>query len=127
MIRAAAEGRPFTAAGATQTNEPVYVKDTAQAVAAVALAPHLAFDTYNVGCGQRLTLEQIADIVRHLVPGADIRLTPGFDKQGSDETRTDQPPMDLSRLAQDVGWRPRYPPREGIADFLRELAGERTT
>ncbi len=124
MARHAVAGQPFRAAGAAQTYEPVYVKDTARAVASVAVASRLNHDAYNVGIGRRLSLEQIAEIVRRLVPGADIQLEPGFDKQGSDRTRTDQPPTDISRLRQDLGWTPRYQPEEGIADFIESLRSE---
>jgi GDP-L-fucose synthase len=75
----------------------------------------------NVGCGQDLTIRELAEMVRAVVhPNAEIRFDP---------SKPDGAPrklLDVSRLHA-LGWRQRIPLREGIAStyewFLNNPAG----
>ncbi|HEX8811528.1 MAG TPA: hypothetical protein VF742_06010, partial [Terracidiphilus sp.] len=70
----------------------------------------------NIGCGEDLTVRQLAELVREVV-GFEGRLT--FDASKPDGTPRKL--LDVSRLRK-LGWQPRIPLREGIAAVYREYS-----
>jgi UDP-glucose 4-epimerase len=100
---------------AEDTMDFAYVTDTAEAMAALQLAPALSHTVYNIGGGWSWTNREIAEAVRKAVPEADIRLQPGRSSQPA------FPSLDLSRLKADIGWEPRYTLETGIAEYVSWL------
>jgi UDP-glucuronate 4-epimerase len=94
----------------------IYVEDAAAALVAALDAPSLPRRTYNITGDSRLTLEEIAQVVRKVIPAADIELAPGADSLDEFQER-----FDISAAAADLGYRPRYDVEAGIrayADWL---------
>src|SRR5262249_3659653 len=91
-----------------------YIADTADAMARVQLAPALRYSTYNIGGGRSLTNRELADAVGKAVPGAQFRF-----QRGTSGARF--PPLDISRLKEDVGWTPRYTIERGMAEYVSWL------
>ncbi len=119
MLRAALEGEPYALAeGGDHLVEYIHVEDAADAGIAAATVGDLGQDVYNVTGDRQVSLTQAADVVRALVPGADIAIGPGYiatlDRQGR---------QDITAAARDLGYRPRWSLEDGVrayADWLRE-------
>lgn len=122
LVHAAVRGRDPGLAGARggvpyaeDATDLCYVKDCAQGIALVHLAPSLEHRVYNVSGGQPVTNGELAAAVEKAVPGAHFEL----------RSRSGEAPpavgMDLSRLSSELGYRPAYPLQEAIADYVAWL------
>jgi UDP-glucose 4-epimerase len=117
MVHAAVRGerlpRPVPAGDGLDT---CYVKDIGRAVALLATAERLNHDTYNVGAGRATTNREVADAIRAVLPGADLALTEGSTAPALH--------LDITRLREDTGYRPRYDIGQGIADYVSWLTDQ---
>jgi len=116
MIESAARAKPVELLNVPENLRvhPVYAKDMAEAASLVHLAHSLRHHIYNVADGSNPTMSEIAQIVRSIVPNAQIRLGPV-------EQRT--PPyrgIDVKRIGQEFGTAFRDL-RAGIGDYIAEL------
>lgn len=94
---------------------PIYAKDCASAVALVHLKGALRHSTYNIADGNYATYAEIADLIRDLIPGADIRLTKKAPSTGG------HPRVAIERIKAE-GWRPAYADlREGLKAYIAYL------
>ncbi|HCU90625.1 MAG TPA: NAD(P)-dependent oxidoreductase [Gammaproteobacteria bacterium] len=84
IVEDAVAGRPVRIRqGGDQGDDYIYVRDAATAIVAIALHKRpLPHAIYNVGSGVARTLFHFADILRGLVPSADIEIGPGLDPMG---------------------------------------------
>jgi UDP-glucuronate 4-epimerase len=94
----------------------VYVDDVVEAQIAALTADALSFSAYNVGSGQALTMPQIADIARAIIPGVNPRLV-----AGADDVPDVQTVFDVSRITTDLAWRPRFDLAAGLKAFQGTL------
>ena len=77
---------------------------------------------YNIA-GEKLTMmEEVADVVRALVPGARITMQPGVDELGYRREA-----LDISAAKRDLGWQPRFSIEGGIAAYIEWMKAERET
>jgi UDP-glucose 4-epimerase len=112
FIRQALAGGPLTIAGdGRQTRRFVYVEDLAEGIVA-ALTPAAANRVYNLVGEEETSVEEIAATVRELVSDVEIRHVPGRagDLRGA--------PVSGARAAEELGWQPRTPFREGVQRYL---------
>lgn len=93
-----------------------YVRDLAEALVSLALAPQLASSVYNVTGGRLRTRGDLAQVVMRLVPGARINLGPG-----TDPARHLRGACVIARARADVGWSPRFTLETGLADWKQRL------
>jgi UDP-glucose 4-epimerase len=122
LTRAGVDGsRPkFTAETfAEDTTDLCHVSDCVRAIVLLQLADRLNHRTYNIGDGKATSGAEVAAAVEKVIPGADVAraLTPGRGPLYMEDRY-----MDLSRIQQDVGYRPEYTLERGIqeyADWLR--------
>ncbi|WP_438390383.1 NAD-dependent epimerase/dehydratase family protein [Caballeronia sp. DA-9] len=94
----------------------IYVEDAAAGLVAALDAPKPPRRTYNITGDSRLTLGEVAGVVRRIFPHADIQLAPGPDPLDELQER-----FDISAAAADLGYRPRHDIEAGIrayADWL---------
>jgi UDP-glucuronate 4-epimerase len=87
----------------------VYVDDVVEALIAALTTDAFLFSAYNVGSGEALTMPQIAEIARAAIPGADPTLV-----AGTDDVPDIQTAFDVSRIAADLAWRPRFDLASGL-------------
>ena len=87
----------------------VYVDDVVAAQIAALTADAFSFSAYNVGSGEALTMPQIAAIARAAIPGANPALV-----AGADDVPDVQTTFDVSRIAADLAWRPRFDLASGL-------------
>ena len=121
MVRGAVQGKPVNLPNMYEGsyNLPIHTKDLGRATAVVHLAKELKYDIYNCSDGNFVTNKEIADMVKDVVPGAEIHL--GTDK------RLDRPllPMSIERLKEE-GWMPGYADlRKGIQAYVDYLTQEK--
>jgi UDP-glucuronate 4-epimerase len=95
------------------------VEDVAGATLAALAAGDLAHAVYNVGSGEVLTMDEVRRIILDVVPNARIELV-----EGRDPAPEVQKDFSLQRLADDTGWRPRYPLATGLADYFQRAAAD---
>jgi UDP-glucuronate 4-epimerase len=94
----------------------VYVDDVVEALIAALTTDAFSFSAYNVGSGEALTMLQIAEIARTAIPGANPRLV-----AGADDVPDIQTAFDVSRIAADLAWRPRFDLASGLRAHQRAL------
>jgi UDP-glucuronate 4-epimerase len=94
----------------------VYVDDVVEALIAALTADAFSFSAYNVGSGEALTMPQIAEIARTAIPGANPTLV-----AGADDVPDIQTAFDVSRIAADLAWRPRFDLASGLRAHQRAL------
>jgi len=94
----------------------IYEEDIALATAAVLDTPQISSGIYNVGTGTGTSLNELLAIIRR-VSGRDGRVC-------HDSSRSFDVPynvLDVSRIAQETGWLPRYSLEDGIRRMMAGL------
>src|SRR6266850_931237 len=94
----------------------VYVDDVVEAQITALTVDEFSFSAYNVGSGEALTMPQIAEIARAAIPGANPTLV-----AGADDVPDVQTAFDVSRIAADLAWRPRFDLASGLRAHQRAL------
>lgn len=102
--------------GADLPMDVTYVRDLAQGIRLALTVRPIQARIFNITGGVLRRRGEVAEIVRRLVPGADIRLGPGIPP-----TAHLRGPSDLSRARADLGYAPRYTLEQGLADWLSWL------
>lgn len=120
MVVSAVEGLP---ADCLDTYEgsylcPIHAKDCAKGITLIHLAKQLRYNIYNLADGNYITYREVANIVKEIIPSADIRL--GIDKHL--DTSYPFQPVIIERIRAE-GWTPEYADlKKGIEvyiDYLR--------
>lgn len=120
MLEDALTGRPTRMAfGRGFRRQFVHIDDVAAAIRLALDAPAPCYTAYNVSGGVDPTLDEIADIVARVVPGADIALEPGPDPVDGGLGR-----LDIGRIAEDLGHAPAVALETGIAAYADWLRGQ---
>jgi nucleoside-diphosphate-sugar epimerase len=124
IVDAAIAGRKLhIPSGADTAIDHTYVDDVVSAIlAALDHAKH-RYDAYNVGSGMAPTVGEIVSIVRDLVPGAAVSVGPGAYRHGDKIDLVRKGALDVSRAAVELGWRPQYDIRSGLAAYLKAERG----
>ena len=97
----------------------VYVKDMAKMICKVCFAKDLKHRVFNIGCGRRIELAEIADAVKELIPNANIRVTPG--ERDPLYAAAERAPVNITRLQEELGFTPQYDVRTCVKDYVALL------
>jgi UDP-glucose 4-epimerase len=129
LVDAAVAGMPLHLPnGGDFLVDHVYVDDlVAGIIGALDHADH-PFDAYHIATGQAVTLADIADIVRDLVPGADLSVGPGTIEFAPGLPAWRKGALNVARAAEVFGYRPQFDIRAGLAAMVeaaRAAAGAR--
>jgi nucleoside-diphosphate-sugar epimerase len=96
-----------------------YVKDLASALVNAYCKESLPSNLYNVSNGEHYSTAQIVDVIKEVVPDADLSVGPGMTPwldytvlRGS---------FDISRVKKELGFEVEYPLQRGIADYAAWL------
>jgi UDP-glucose 4-epimerase len=79
-------------------------------------SPHGAQRVLNVAAGQAHTAAQVAEIVRKVVPGADIAIGDTLTPLEEQNVRM-RAPLDISAAKRVLGWSPQWPLEKGIRQY----------
>jgi nucleoside-diphosphate-sugar epimerase len=119
MIRAAAAGRPcHVPGGAEERIDHTYLGDAVAGIlGALDCAVH-PFDAYHVASGTAPSIAEIAEVVRDLVPGADITVGSGPYRHGGTVAMPTKGALDCSRARAVFGYVPRHDICAGLVAML---------
>lgn len=104
------------AVGADLPMDVTYVRDLAQGIRLALTVRPLHARIFNITGGVLRRRGEVAEIVRRLVPGADIRVGPGIPPAAHLRG-----PSDLTRARTELGYAPAYTLEDGLADWLTWL------
>lgn len=122
VVEAALAGRPLhIPSGADMAIDHTYIDDTVSGTLAILDHPAHRFDAYNIASGRTVTLGEIVATVRELVPGADLSIGPGWGRHGDQIDMVRKGALDVTRAAQEMGWRPKYDIRAGLAAYIAAM------
>ncbi len=120
LAHAAAHGLPPDFSGmrygppkAGDGNDACYVKDVAEGIRLVHMAPSLQHKVYNVGNGRVTRNSDMVEAIREVVPEFSADLPAGGDA-------TDRY-MDLSRISSELGYKPQIGVERGLAEYVAWL------
>ncbi|MEW6113629.1 MAG: NAD-dependent epimerase/dehydratase family protein [Thermodesulfobacteriota bacterium] len=123
VIEECAKGNPFTIRVKPETRCPVmYFKDSASSIVKLASAPLEKLEMVNyvvAGVTPIASAQELVDVVKKRIPGADIRFDPDLELQAIlDKLLL---PIDDTRAREEWGWKPEYDQERTVDDFLEEL------
>ncbi|UEM07652.1 NAD(P)-dependent oxidoreductase (plasmid) [Skermanella rosea] len=122
MITDALAGRPTRIPfGRDFHRQFIHVEDAARALVMALDTPDLPRRTYNVTGGSYLTLAEIGEVVRGILPDADIELGEGADPVDDVQRR-----FDISAVERDLGFRPDMTFEQGVRAYADWLHGRAT-
>lgn len=119
FIDAALAGKPYhLESGGDLAVDQVYIDDTVQGVLLALDKPQHAYDAYHIATGVAPTIDDVARIVRELVPGAQVTTAPGPYRHGDQFLTAQKGALDISRARKELGYSPRFDIHAGIAETL---------
>lgn len=122
LVEAAVQGRSLHLAnGGEHLIDHTYVDDFVAGTLLLLDAGALRHDCYHVGSGTAVTVAEIVDIIRELVPGADLTVGPGPLTSAHGQSLVRKGALDVTRIGEELGYVARFPPREGLAAYIRHL------
>ncbi len=120
IIHAAARGVPADFSGARggaphqeDDTGAFYVKDCAAAIQLVQMADQLSQRIFNISSAAPIKYREFVDVVKKIVPSAAIDLPPGHGPRHRPNAY-----LDISRLQQEVGYRPAYTIERALEEYL---------
>jgi len=120
ICHAAAKGVPTDFKGARRgapyeedETASFYIKDCALAIQLIQMADKVPHSIYNISGEKPVTYREFAGAVKTVVPEAQIKLLPGRNPQHRSNAY-----MDISRIKEDVGYRPQYDVERGVEEYI---------
>ena len=114
----ALRGETITAEDLDQGRDYTYVADIADGIRTVLDAPSLAHGLYNLTSGIWLTFQEILDAVIELSPATQVA-APAAPPPKSGSEGYSRGPLSGHRLFDDLGWKPKYDLKAGLADYIQ--------
>ena len=123
-VTAAEEGRFLTTPGLEITKDWIYIDDVAEAFARLVEARELRHTLYNLGLGDSVTVREVMDNIRLAWPRIEVSVMPNWRPNPNLAGDRLRPPLQMTRLAEDIGFRPQFSIADGIARYAAWLRGE---
>ena len=120
MVENAVLGKPvrFTTGGPMK-RDYTYVLDCCEAIVMALVAPrwrHGAQRVLNVAAGRACTAAEVAEIVRRIIPSADIEIGGALTPLEEANVKM-RAPLDISAAKRLLGWSPKWPIEDGIRQY----------
>src|SRR5262247_703914 len=123
ICHAAAKGLPTDFTGARRGapcvedhSDAFYVKDCATAIQLLQMADKLSHRIYNIGNDRPMMYGEFVEAVKTVVPDAQISLQPGRSPRYRANAF-----LDITRIKEEVGYRPQYDIKRGVAEYINWL------
>ena len=123
ICHAAAKGLPTDFTGARRGapceedhSDAFYVKDCATAIQLLQMADKLSHRIYNIGSDRPMMYGEFVEAVKTVVPDAQISLQPGRSPRYRPHAY-----LDMTRIKEEVGYRPQYDIKRGVAEYINWL------
>jgi UDP-glucose 4-epimerase len=97
-----------------------YVKDLAESIYLSIIAKNLKHNIFNIDGGKLVTVREVAEAVKQIIPDAHIKIGSGYWQQLLEQTPI-RGPGDLSKAKQELRYEPFYSIHEGIKEFAQYL------
>jgi UDP-glucose 4-epimerase len=123
-VAAAQEGRFLTTPSLEIAKDWIYVEDVAEAFARLVEAPQLRYAMYNLGLGENVTVSRVMDNIRRAWPRIEVSVMPNWTPNPNLAGGRLRPPLEMTRLAEDLGFRPQFTIETGIARYAAWLLGD---
>ena len=119
MVESAFKNRPAIISNSPEErNDFVYVKDCARGMGIIHLAKNPQHYIYNIGNGRISLLSEFADIIKKLIPSAQIEFVGSHANPNDMRLETC---IDITRISKEFGYLPEYDIEKGIEDYIRWL------
>lgn len=116
IIENAMLGKPTKIRGGNAKGDWVYHKDVAKGIALACFAKKLEHRIFHLGTGRGVTLVDLANTIRKIIPEAVIEIGPGlypYYRGGW--------VFDTSRAREELGFTPDYSLEEGVKDYIETM------
>lgn len=123
-ITAAQEGRFLTTPSLEITKDWIYIDDVAEAFVRLVEARELRHTLYNLGLGESVSVREVMDHIRTAWPRIEVSVMPSWRPNPNLAGDRVRPPLEMTRLAEDVGFRPQFSIERGIARYAAWVRGE---
>jgi len=124
-MTAAAQGQTLVTPSLEVAKDWIYVEDVGEAIARLLEAKRLTHRRYNLGLGENVTVRRVLDAIRREWPAAEVAVMPELPANPNLAAGRVRLPLEMTRLRQDVGFRPRFSIEAGItryAGWMKERA-----
>lgn len=119
FLDAAIEGRRHhVEGGADYRVDQVYIDDLARGIAMALDHREHEYDAYHITSGESHSLGQMVEMIRQIVPGADVAITPGDYQVSPGVVGVRKGAMDYSRARNAFGYVPEFSLRNGLAAYI---------
>jgi len=124
LVEAALAGRPLhLPSGGGFAVDHTHQDDLVQGVLLALDKPAHPFRAYNIGSGEARTVREMVEIVKGLVPGADLSVGPGPYVHPGGVPAARKGALDISRARKVLGYAPKYHLADGLAEYVRAARG----
>ena len=123
-VTAAHQGRFLTTPSLEIAKDWIYIEDVAEAFVRLVEAPDLRYPVYNLGLGVNVSVREVIDEIRRAWPRLEVNVMPNWTPNPNLSGDRLRPPLQMTRLAEDVGFRPRFSIAEGIARYAEWVRGD---
>lgn len=124
LLEAAVDGRPLhLKQGGDSTVDHTYIDDFVAGTLLALDHPDHEFDAYHIASGGAPSLFEMVEMIKDLVPGADISVGGGVYQHAGVVDIPAKGALDCSRARQAFGYEPKYDLRAGLAaniDYYRQ-------
>lgn len=122
LLRTVLDGKPFELEkGADYPRDYTYVTDAAEGAYLASTVTPVKHRVYNISSGQSYTLQELADEITKLIPGAKIKIGPGNLDDVPSIRESIRGPLDIDRARRELGFQPNYTLRQGLQDHIEWL------
>jgi UDP-glucose 4-epimerase len=119
FVDAAVAGRGlYVPSGGDYRVDHVYIDDCVDGIVKALDKPQHRFDAYHISTDEAPSLAEIVEIIRELVPGADLGIGPGPYRFVDGTAAVRKGALDIARARAELGYEPRYPIRKGLAAYI---------
>lgn len=116
LVENPVHGLAAKVSGGSQKYEPVYIRDVVKALFLACYASKLKHRVFNIGSGEMVTLQEVAEMIKGYIPDAKIEIEPGYDlgvpTQGY---------IDISRARDELGYQPDFKKELALRDYIEQI------
>ncbi len=117
--------RTVMASGGDHRIDFTYIDDAVEGLQLVLEAPHLEHRAYNVATGQAPALREVAAELKRLLPDWEYVIGPGLLEQWPGYTAPQKGALDIRRIGDELGYRPRYDLAAGLPLYVESVRQDR--
>lgn len=121
IIDAALEGRSLhLTEGAETVVDFTHMNDVVQGIVGALDLPSHPHEVYNIASGAVTSFQEVVDIVKDLVPGADVSIASGPYHFPGGVRMPRKGALDVSRARETFGYEPAYDMRKGLEEYVED-------